>query len=74
VDKLVFDLSPSRRTFQIPDPPDNSVMAVEDKTGRTYYRNDQAGEYWYSEELGSGRGTYPWHELLWQRGPVTAES
>ena len=56
--------------WKIPGPPGFEVAAVVDESGRTFYRSDVAGEYWYSDALGNGRGTYSWPDLLVQRGPV----
>jgi hypothetical protein len=58
--------------WKIPDPPGFEVVAVVDESGRTFYRSDTAGEYWYSDALGEGRGTYAWSQLLEARGPVRA--
>lgn len=58
------------KQYEIPEPPDEEVVTVKDESGRSYRRADKFGEYWYSEEPGAGRGTYAWHDLLFQRGPV----
>jgi len=54
--------------IEIPPPPD--VNEVEDESGRRYARLSDTGEHWISTTLGPGRGTYAWHDLLHQRGPV----
>ena len=46
---------------------------LRDETGRTFYRCDAEGQYWISNGLGAGRGTYSWVDLLTQRGPVTSD-
>lgn len=58
-------------TYSIPEPPPNDVMAVVDRQGRIYYRAGQIGDYWYNETDPAVRGTYAWHDLLFQRGPVS---
>lgn len=60
-------------SWKLPDPPDEEVDVVCDSTGRTFFRMNAAGEYWISNGLGPGRGTYAWHELLFQRGEVVAD-
>ena len=59
-------------TWEIPPPPDVEVRKVVDASGREFERTAESGEYWLSTELGPGRGVYAWHELLYQRGRVTA--
>lgn len=56
-----------RKTFRIPDPPDVDVVENDDHI--SFYRCDPKGEYWVSTDP-RARGTYAWHELLFQRGPV----
>jgi hypothetical protein len=58
--------------WEIPAPPDAEVRKVVDATGREFERTAESGEYWLSTELGPGRGVYNWHDLLSQRGRVTA--
>jgi hypothetical protein len=58
--------------WKILDPPGFEVAAVVDESGRTFYRSDVAGEYWYSDAPGFGRGNYAWSQLLEARGPVRA--
>lgn len=58
------------QTYRIPKPP--SADGVKDNDGNLYVRADLAGEYWFNDDVPAVRGTYAWHELLWQRGPVRA--
>jgi hypothetical protein len=58
------------KTYEIPQPP--SSDAVRDENGNTYIRVDLAGGYWFNDDEPKVRGTYAWHELLRQRGPVRA--
>ena len=60
------------KTWQIPEPPGEEVERVRDREGRVYADAFGDREYWFSDELGYGRGTYSWVDLLAQRGPVTA--
>lgn len=54
--------------YEIPNPPEDGD--VQDENGNVYRRADPAGDYWFSEDNPKVRGTYAWHDLLWQRGPV----
>lgn len=58
------------KTWKLPALPDESVQALRDASGRVFVRVSDDGEYWMSEELGIGRGTYSWADLLLQRGEV----
>lgn len=59
------------RIYKIPPPPDSAVKVVRDEDGNEYRRADSAGDYWYNTDRPRVRGTYAWHDLLWQRGPVS---
>lgn len=58
-------------SYKIPSPPGSEVEFVRDMDGNEYRRADREGEYWYNTQTPRVRGTYAWHDLLWQRGPVT---
>jgi hypothetical protein len=61
------------KTWKLPEPPASWVDELIDRDGRVYTRLTEDGMYWYSDALGSGRGTYHWTDLLWQRGPLTGD-
>jgi hypothetical protein len=48
------------------------VPVVEDGAGYRYHRSTEQG-YWYNDDDAPVRGTYQWADLLWARGPVTAD-
>lgn len=61
------------QTWQLPEPPDESITEVHDADGAEYRRASSDGQYWTCIEPARKRGTYHWSDLLYQRGPVTAE-
>lgn len=67
---MKIDLSPVRRTFEIPEAP-NAPFVI-DGRGFRYHRTHD-GEYWFNQDDPQVRGTYAWHDLLFQRGPVTVD-
>lgn len=56
------------KSYRIPRPPGSD--GVKDSNGNLYIRADTAGEYWFNDDEPTVRGTYAWHDLLFQRGPV----
>jgi hypothetical protein len=61
------------QTWKLPDPPGSEVKFLRDSDGTEYVRSvDDSGEWWTCDG-GRRRGTYHWSDLLYQRGPLTAD-